>query len=155
MPELIFDNGKYPLGHGEGGGVGNAFQTIMARIDWRDVTATGTFTGPALPAGAFVVRCYFAVETTWTSDGSATMEIRESTGSNVSYISATDGVKANLTAGSVIGSPSGDGADILSNVASHNDAFDTAARTIDFVTGTAAWTAGVGVLIVEYVIIPQ
>lgn len=162
MALTAFNYGKRPLGHGEGGGVGNAFQTLMCRIDYRDVLAfaggvssDGVYQIFDLPAGAFVTRAYFAVETAWTSGGNATAVVQESTGGNVTMIHATDGAKTNLTAGSVIGSPTGDGSDVLSNVASHDDAFDTSARTVDFKTGTADWTAGVGVLVIEYVVIPQ
>ncbi len=154
-------NGNRPLGWGEGGAA-NIFQTLVARIDYRDVIAfaggvssDGVYQIFDIPAGTFITRCYFVVETTWTSGSSATMQITESTGTSVTMITSTNGAKANLTEGTVICAPSGDGGDVLSNVAGHADNFDTSARTIDFTTGTSDWTAGVGVLIVEIGVIPQ
>ena len=161
MALTAMTNGRRPLGWGEGGAA-NAFQVLTARIDWRDVTShvgggssNGVYQIFDLPAGAFITRCYFVVEDSWTSDGSATMRITESTGTSLTMMHATDGAKANLTAGSVISSPTGDGSDVLANAATHADNFDTSARTINLTTGTAAWTAGVGVLIVEYGIVLQ
>lgn len=161
MALTAFNYGKRPLGHGEGGGVGNAFQTLMCRIDYRDVieydggvSSDGVYQIFDLPAGGFVTRCYFVVETTWTGS-STTMVVQESTGANVVMIHATDGAVANMAEGVVFAAPSGDGSDVLSNVLTHADNFHTAARTIDFKTGTADWTAGVGVLLVEYGVIPQ
>ena len=161
MALTALDSGSRPLGWGEGG-AGNIFQTLVARIDWRDVlgfagggSSDGVYQIFDIPAGTFITRCYFVVETTWTSDGSATMAITESTGTNLTMITSTNGAKANLTAGTVINSPTGDGGDVLSNAATHADNFDTSVRTIDFTSGTADWTAGVGVLIVEYGVILQ
>jgi len=161
MALTAMTNGTRPFGWGEGGAA-NMFQTLTARIDWRDIVShTGGVAGNGvyqifdIPAGTFITRCYFVVETSWTSGGSATMRITESTGANVTMITSTNGAKANLTAGSVISSPTGDGGDVLSNAATHADNFDTSARTINLTTGTAAWTAGVGVLIVEYGIVLQ
>ncbi|TET41449.1 MAG: hypothetical protein E3J60_04660 [Dehalococcoidia bacterium] len=129
----------------------------MCRVDYRDVLSysTGTFCILDIPAGTAITRSYFIVETTWTSGGSATMQIQESTGSNVVMISATDGAVSNMAEGVVLAAPTGDGSDVLSNVLTHADNFHTAARTVDFITGVADWTAGVGVLVVEYVVIPQ
>lgn len=154
MAVIVVNYGKRPLGLG-GGGTGNAFQTLQMRVDYRDVSSIATHKLLDLPAGAFVTRCYFAIETLWVTGTSATMQIQESTGANVTFLSLTDGTAANMTAGSVLGSPTGDGSDVLSNVAGHADAFDTSARTVDFKTTTGTWTAGVGVLVVEFVEIPQ
>lgn len=156
MALIAWTYGKYPLGHGEGGGVGNAFQTVMARVDWRDVKTNATFNLITLPAGAFVTRCFFCVETAFTSGDGATMQIDESSG-NGTYILAAVGTTGNLSQGSVIKghtfASSNDS--VLATVLGDDAEFDTSVRTIDFVTGTGSWTAGVGVLVVEYIIIPQ
>lgn len=161
MALTAMTSGKRPLGWGEGGAP-NMFQTLIARIDYRDVIShaggvsnDGVYQIFDIPPGTFITRCYFVVEDTWTSLASATMQITESTGTSVTMITSTNGAKGNLTVGSVISAPTGDGGDVLSDVAGHADNFDTSARTIDFTTGTAAWTAGVGVLIVEYGVVLQ
>ena len=158
MAIIPFTYGKYPLGHGEGGGVGNAFQTVMARVDYRDVAAAATYNLIALPAGAFVTACYFVIETAWTGS-SMTMQIEESGGS-ATYITSSIGAQGDMTEGSVIKGHTyptgGSGVSSLSTTLGDNDEFNTSSRTIDFVSGGGtAWTAGVGTLVVEYVIIPQ
>lgn len=160
MALTAMTNGKRPLGWGEGG-AGNIFQTLVARINWADVasnsggvSSNGIYQIFNIPAGAFLTRCYFVVETLWVG-ASATIRITESTGTSMIMLSATDLSSGAMTAGSVFSAPTGDGADILSNVAGHADNFDTSARTINWTTGAAAFTAGEGVLIVEYGVIPQ
>ncbi len=153
-------NGSRPLGWGEGG-AGNIFQTLVARINWADVasnsggvSSNGVYQIFDIPAGAFLTRCYFVVETLWVGS-SATIRITESTGTSLVMLSATDLSSGAMTEGSVFSAPTGDGADVLSNVAGHADNFDTSARTINWTTGAAAFTAGVGTLVVEYGVIPQ
>ncbi len=153
-------NGKRPLGWGEGG-AGNIFQTLVARVNWNDVASNtggvssdGVFHIFDIPAGTFLTRCYFVVTTLWVGSG-ATIAINESTGTNNTLLSATDLSNGAMTAGSTFSAPTGDGSDILSNAAQHADGYDTSARTITWTTGTAAFTAGEGVLIVEYGVIPQ
>ncbi len=160
MALTAMDNGSRPLGWGEGGAA-NIFQTLVARINWADiashtggVSSDGVYHIFDLPAGAFLTRCYLVIETLFVGS-TATVAINESTGTSMTLLSATDLADGTLTAGSVFVAPSGDGSDILSNVASHADNFDTSARTITWTTGTAAFTAGEAVLIVEYGVIPQ
>lgn len=159
MSVTTFNYGKRPLGHGEGGGVGNAFQTQMCRIDYRDVaTHTTTYNIFDIPAGTFVTACYFVVETEWDSSGDgATVLIDESEGTGGTYITAAVGVEGNLTVGSVIKGHTYVATN-FSNLGvglGDDDEFSTSARTIDWTTGTESYTAGVGVLLIEYIVIPQ
>lgn len=153
MSLTAMTNGQRPLGLRSS--LSNPRNVAAALINYADVVALGTYNIFDLPARSFVVDCWFVVETAWTSAGSATMQIDESSGSGT-YITTTVGAKANLTAGSVIkgGIYVASGISILGNVLGHNDEYDTSARTVDFTTGTAIWTAGVGVLIVEYFTLP-
>ena len=144
-------NGVRPLGMRAS--LANPRNVIAAIVDWQDVTAIGTFNIFHLPARSFVTDCWFVVITSFTSDGSATMQIDEISGAGT-YIVAADAGKAVLTAGSVIKGGRGDSGSVLADVAGHNDEYDTSARTVDFVTGTAAWTVGKGVLVIEFLTFP-
>lgn len=156
MAVTTFNYGVRPLGHGEGGGVGNAFQTLMCRVDYRDViTHTTTYNIFDLPAGAFVTRMFLAIETAFVGS-STTVLIDESTGAGT-YLTALAGGEANLSIGSVIKGHTYVASNIstLANALGDDAEFDASARTVDWTTGTANFTAGVGVLVIEYVVIPQ
>ena len=129
------------------------FNFLSARINYADVaTHTTTYNIFDLPARSFVVFAWLVVETLFVG-ATATVLIDESTGSG-SIFSATDTPVADLTAGSVIKAVCGDAVGVLNTVAGHDDEYDTAARTIDWTTGTASFTAGEGVLIVVFLTLP-
>ncbi len=113
----------------------SAFRTVLARIDWKDVRTPGRYSIATLPAGATIISCYFVIETAWKSRGLATMKIQDDI--NSGYMSINP-----LTAGAVhngwTGSP-----------------FSDRPRTIDLITKKAAWTAGMGVLVFEYIETPE
>ena len=133
------------------------FKVDMAIIDWEDITALGTYNIFILAARSFVTRCHLAIIESFTSDGSATIAIDESSGS-ATYITATVGAKTNLSAGSVIKGHiqpvSETGISILGTALGHNDEYDESARTVDLTVGTAALTAGRAFLVVESLTLP-
>ncbi len=151
---------KRPLGLG-GGGTGSCYQTLQILIDWTDVTgyqggvsSDGVYAILDLPAASFVTRCHFAVIEAWTGS-SSTMQIDESTGAGT-YIASGLGTTTNLSLGSVIKGHTYVGSNIstLGNGVGDDAEYDSSARTIDFTTGTADWTAGTGLLVIEFVEYP-
>lgn len=149
MSLTAMTNGQRPLGLCSS--LSNPRNVAAALINYADVIDAGTYNIFDLPARSFVVDCWFVVETSWTSGGSATMQIDESSGSGT-YLTTTEGTTTNMTAGTVLKGINS--TSVLGTTAGHNDEYDVAARTVDFTTATASWTAGVGVLIIEYFTLP-
>ena len=145
-------NSERPLGLvGSGGEC--IIQFLTCRINYADVAAAGTFKIFDLPAKSAVLFAWFIVETTFTGS-SMTMEV-ESSDTNATYISATDGTVTTMVAGNVHKSVSAAGASALNDEQGHADEYDLAARTINFVSGGGtAWTAGIGTLIIGFVTLP-
>lgn len=149
MSLTAMTNGQRPLGLRSS--LSNPRNVAAALINYADVIDAGTYNIFDLPARSFVVDCWFVVETLWVTGDSATMKIDESSG-NGTYITATEGTAANMTKGSVIKGINS--TSVLGTTAGDDAEYDVAARTVDFVTETGSWTAGVGVLIIEYFTLP-
>ena len=146
---LTNTNSKRPFGFA-GHGADVPFVSQGARLDWNDVKSTGTKKIFILPAKSTVIFCWFIVETAFTSGGSATMEIVESSGVGV-IIDKAEGPVADMSKGSVIKGVSADSTSAMGLSAGDDAEYDTSERTIDFDTGTAAFTAGLGVLLATHV----
>lgn len=152
MSLTAMTNGQRPLGLSSS--LSNPRNVAAVLINYADVAALGTYNIFDLPARSFVVDSWFVVETEWDSAGDAgTILIDESSGS-ATYFTATEMVETNLTAGTVMKGRCADSTSILSDVIGNNDEYDVLARTVDFTTGGEAFTAGVGVLIIEYFTLP-
>lgn len=120
-------------------------------VDLEDATTLGTSYSTAagpndafIPSGAIITKAWFVVDTAFTSGGSATLSIglyqQDGTVIDADGLDATVAV-ATLVADAVV---DGDGADVGTRVGA-NDAY------VAFIYGTAAFTAGAGKLILEYI----
>jgi hypothetical protein len=122
-------------------------------VDLEDATTLGSSVGSIgaagpndafIPSGAIIIKAWFVVDTAFTSGGSATLNIglfqQDGTEIDADGLDATVAV-ATLVADAVV---EGDGADVGTRVGA-NDAY------IGFIYSTAAFTAGAGKLIVEYI----
>jgi hypothetical protein len=128
-------------------------QTLIVDLDWTDITTVAAHTGNIsardafIPAGAAIKSAIFSVSEAFTSGGSATLGIGTGTVAGVAI--DADGVDATVakTALDAIGDQvQCDGAQVGSTLS-----VGTADAYIYFTTGTAAWTAGAGRLVVEYI----
>ena len=129
-------------------------------VDWEQANA-GLPTSNAdddaavlvVPAGSIIKNCYFEVETAWTSAGLATLELdwQQTDGTNIGTgaLGIDTIAKATLVAGALIHC---DGA--LSGNATGTAQAIQVSKTLDAQIAiddkTAAFTAGTGRLIVEY-----
>lgn len=136
------------------GRVGPIRQSIV--VDLADATTLGTSystaAGPTeafVPANALIVDAHFITETAFTSGGSATLSIGlyNAAGSAID----ADGIDATvaLTAIDAVGeSVVCDGAKV-----DGTDTVGTADAYVGFIYGTAAFTAGAGKLVIEYILV--
>ena len=136
LPSIVISGAKKrfsprPLGKPE-----DTFHKLLNRIEWHDVKKAGKYPVFDLPAEALLLSCSFVVESDWKSRGRSTMTIQAG-----GYLQ-TVSTKKQLTAGSIIKYPL------------PPTAFLGSPGTIEIVTNGAAWTSGIGVLIVQYAILP-
>ena len=132
----------------------SAVRTMEVDVDWTDITSVGshianiTPNDAFIPAGAYIKSATFVVTSAWTSGGAATLDIGLGQGDASTVINAT-GIDAAVAVaalgadavvacnGTLVGGTAAIGA---------NDGY------VYFTTGTAAWTAGAGRLVIEYVL---
>ena len=130
------------------------YKTDLINIDWSVIFNSGdTYEVLALPANALVLRAYGIITTTFVgASGTLSCGVNDGTEDDVDfYWTAVDGAVANLVARSLIGAPSV--ALMGSTDGTDNEmplAFDTVAKNITLTTATTDWTAGVMILVVDW-----
>ena len=122
-------------------------------VDLEDATTLGTSyttaagpTDAAIPANALIVDAHFLVDTAFTSGGSATLSIGlyNAAGSAID----ADGIDATIAVAAL-------GADVATvcdgALADGTQNVGAADAYVGFIYGTAAFTAGSGKLVIEYI----
>jgi len=129
-------------------------KTLIVDVDWTDITAAASHIANQstrdafIPAGAYIKAATFSVSEAWTSAGAGTLTIgvcqSDQTVIDADGIDATVAVTAIDAVGDQVLC---DGA-LVGGLVS----VGTADSYVYFTTGTAAWTAGTGRLVIEYII---
>jgi len=151
-------DGLEVLMHGEQGEVktnGGTVTSVTNQLVYKitDATTLGTAAvDPAandafIPAGAYITKAYFIVETAFTSGGAATLTLGTQTAAGADIDADGIDVAVALTVIDAIGDV------VVCNGAQVNGVVTvgSADAYISAVYGTAAYTAGAGTLVIEYV----
>jgi len=129
-------------------------RTLVVDVDWTDITSAAshianiTIRDAFIPAGAYIRAATFNPTADWTSGGAATLTIGLGESDGASVIDA-DGIDATVAIAALqaVDVVACDGALVGGALP-----VGTADAYVYFTTGTAAWTAGAGRLVIEYIV---